>query len=277
MTNSASQETITAPAAHLVRSLGVRDLTFLSVVAVANINIVPVVAANGPSTVWLWMLALLFFFLPQGIAVVELSRRFPGEGGLYVWAKQSFGDLHGFLCGWSYWTTNMFFIPTLLFYFIGLVTYVGGPRLGHMAESPALFAIFTVSLLWLTAFANILGIGVGKWVNNIGALGTLVAFAALIILGAVCISKFGVKLEPGGFRLHKLDLGVISSFGVICFGLVGLELGCVMGDEIRNPQKDVPRGVLYGGVLAGLQYLGATLALLLAIRQADMKVLQGVL
>ena len=266
-----------APVAHLKRSLGVWDLTWLSVVAIANLNIVPVVAASGPTTMWLWLLALLFFFLPQGIGVIELSHRFPGEGGVYVWTKEMFGDLHGFLCGWCYWTANMFFIPALLFYLLGLVTYVGGPTLGRMAENPLAFGILTITLLWLTALANILGIGVGKWVNNIGGLGTLFASAVLIVLGAICVWKFGISLPASSFRLEKVDFGVISSFGVICFGLVGLELGCVMGDEIRDPQKSVPKGVLYGGVLSGLQYLGATLALLLAIRQADMKVLQGFL
>lgn len=277
MADPISSETIAAPAAYLKRSLGVWDLTWLSVVAVANLNVVPVVAASGPTTVWLWIAALLFFFLPQGLAVIELSHRYPGEGGVYVWAKQMFGDLHGFLCGWCYWTANMFFIPALLFYLLGLVTYVGGPALGRMAENPLFFGTLTISLLWLTAFANIRGIGVGKWVNNVGGLGTLLAAAVLILLGGICVARFGVSLPASSFRLEKIDLNVVSSFGVICFGLVGLELGCVMGDEIRNPRKSVPKGVLYGGVLSAVQYLGATLALVLAIRQADMKVLQGVL
>ena len=69
----------------------------------------------------------------------------------------------------------------------------------------------------------------------------------------------------------------MSSFGVICFGLVGLELGPVMGDEIRDPQRSVPQGVLRGGILAGLVYVTATLALLLAVPQQEVKVLQGVL
>jgi len=86
----------------------------LAVVAVVNLNVVPVIAANGRGTLWLWLAALLFFFLPQGIAVIELSHHMPGEGGAYLWAKHSFGEFHGFLCGWLYWTSNMFFVPTLL-------------------------------------------------------------------------------------------------------------------------------------------------------------------
>jgi amino acid transporter len=265
------------PVPHLKRALGVWDLTWLSVVAVANLNVVPVIAAAGPTTIWLWTAALLLFFLPQGIGVIELSHQFPGEGGVYVWAKQMFGDLHGFLCGWCYWTANMFFIPSLLFYLLGLCAYVGGPALARLAENPLFFGSLTISLLWLTALANIQNVGIGKWVNNIGGLGTLAAAVILILLGAICVAKFGVNLPRSAFRLNRLDLNAFSSFGLICFGLVGLELGCVMGDEIDNPARSVPRGVLYGGVLCALQYVGATLALLLAVPHSDMKVLQGVL
>jgi amino acid transporter len=159
---------IETPVAHLKRALRVWDLTFLCVVAVLNLNLVPVIAANGPVTVWLWVAALLLFFLPQGIAVIELSHHFPQEGGIYVWTKEMFGDLHGFLCGWCYWTNNMFYIPTLLFYLVGIVTYMGGRYVHALSASPLFFFCLTVGLLWVMALANIRGLGVGKWVNNAG-------------------------------------------------------------------------------------------------------------
>jgi amino acid transporter len=265
------------PVPHLKRALGVWDLTWLTVVAVANLNVLPVIAAAGPTTMWLWLMALLFFFLPQGIAVIELSRQFPSEGGVYVWTKEMFGDFHGFICGWCYWTSNMFFIPSLLFYLLGVFAYVGGPGLARLAENPLFFGSITITLLWLTAFANIRNVGIGKWVNNIGGLGTLAAALVLIVLGAVCVWRFGVSLPASAFRLDHMDISTFSTFGVVCFALVGLELGCVMGDEIDNPRRSVPRGVFYGGGLSALQYVGATLALLLAVRESDMKVLSGVL
>lgn len=261
---------------HLRRALGVWDLTWLAIVAVANLNVVPVIAAAGPTTMWLWAAALLFFFLPQGIGVIELSHRYPQEGGVYVWSKEMFGDLHGFLCGWCYWTSNMFFIPTLLFYLLGIASYTGGASVARLNDSALIFGLLAIGLIWLTAFANMAGIGVGKWVNNIGGVGTLIAASLLIALGLIAVARFGVSLPASSFRFGRVDWSVLSSFGLICFALVGLELGCVMGDEIRDPQRSVPRGVLYGGVLSGLQYVGATLALLLAVSQKDMKVLQGV-
>ena len=65
---------------HLKRVLGRWDLVALFVVAVFNLNVVPSIAANGGVTVWLWIVSLLLFFWPQGIAVIELAHRFPGEG-----------------------------------------------------------------------------------------------------------------------------------------------------------------------------------------------------
>ena len=82
---------------HLKRVLGRGDLVLLFVVAVFNLNVVPSIAANGGVTVWLWIVSLILFFWPQGIAVIELAHRYPGEGGVYLWAKEVFGDFHGFL------------------------------------------------------------------------------------------------------------------------------------------------------------------------------------
>jgi amino acid transporter len=261
----------------LKRALGAWDLTFLSVVAIANLNLVPVIAANGPITVWLWLAALLFFLLPQGITVIELAHRHPAEGGLYVWTKDAFGDFHGFMCGWAYWTTNMFYLPTLLFYLGGILAYAGPKSVAGLAENRVFFFLFTVGLLWLTALLNIRGIGVGKWVNNSGGWGTLVGTVVLVGLAIAVVWRHGFALPASSFAIRGLDWGIMSSFGVICFGLVGLELGPVMGDEIRDPQRSVPQGTLRGGILAGLVYVSATLALLLAVPQQEVKVVQGVL
>jgi amino acid transporter len=268
---------VNTPAVHLKRALRVWDLTFLCVVAILNLNVVPVIAANGPVTLWLWIGALLLFFLPQGIAVIELSHHFPQEGGIYVWAREMFGDLHGFLCGWCYWTNNMFFIPTLLFYVVGIVTYTLGRYMPGLSENRVFFFCLAVGLLWVTAVANIRGLGVGKWVNNAGGIGAIITALLLIALATFVVSRYGITVPASSFGIQKLDWKIVSSFGVICFGLVGLELGSVMGDEIHDPGRSVPRSVLLGGTISGILYMGATIALLLAIPPHDVSVVQGIL
>ncbi len=261
---------------HLKRVLGRRDLVLLFVVAIFNLNVVPSIAANGGATVWLWIVSLLLFFWPQGIAVIELAHRYPGEGGVYLWAKEVFGDFHGFLSGWCYWTNNMLYVPTVMLYFVGVSVFVLGPNHQALADNKVFALIVALVLLTVLVVLNIVGLGVGKWVNNLGGIGTGIAAAALIGLGFMIWLRFGTNVTAADFHIPANPRFVLNSFGVICFGLVGLELASVMGDEIQEPRRTLPGAVAWGGALSGLLYIGATLTLLIAVSKDEISVLQGI-
>ena len=131
-------------------------------------------------------------------------------------------------------------------------------------------------LLVVLVVLNIVGLGVGKWVNNLGGIGTGIAAATLIGLGLVIWLRFGTTVSSADFRIPANPRFVLNSFGVICFGLVGLELASVMGDEIQDPRRTLPGAVAWGGVLSGLLYIGATLTLLIAVSKDQISVLQGI-
>jgi glutamate:GABA antiporter len=131
-------------------------------------------------------------------------------------------------------------------------------------------------LLAILVVLNVIGLGVGKWINNLGAIGTGIAAAVLIGLGIIVWFRFGTTVTTADFQIPANPRFVLNSFGVICFGLVGLELASVMGDEIENPQRILPGAVAWGGVLSGLLYIGATLTLLIAVSKQDISVLQGI-
>ena len=278
-------EVTTAPAAspaseperpHLKRVLGRRDLVLLFVVAVFNLNVLPSIAANGGVTVWLWLISLLLFFWPQGIAVIELAHRYPGEGGVYLWAKEVFGDFHGFLSGWCYWTNNMMYVPTVMLYFVGVSVFVLGPSHAGLADNRTFALVASVVLLSLLVILNVVGLGVGKWINNLGGIGTFIAAFLLMGLGVIVCLKFGTNIHWADFQVPANPRFVLNSFGVICFGLVGLELASIMGDEIENPRKTLPGAVAWGGLLSGFLYIGATLTLLVAVDKNSISVLQGI-
>jgi amino acid transporter len=280
-----SDEVTTAPAAspasdperpHLRRVLGRRDLVLLFVVAVFNLNVLPSIAANGGVTVWLWLISLLLFFWPQGIAVIELAHRYPGEGGVYLWAKEVFGDFHGFLSGWCYWTNNMMYVPTVMLYFVGVSVFVLGPSHAGLADNRTFALVASVVLLSLLVILNVVGLGVGKWINNLGGIGTFIAAFLLMGLGVIVCLRFGTNIHWADFQVPTNPRFVLNSFGVICFGLVGLELASIMGDEIENPRKTLPGAVAWGGVLSGFLYIGATLTLLVAVDKNSISVLQGI-
>jgi glutamate:GABA antiporter len=261
---------------HLKRVLGRWDLVLLFVVAVFNLNVVPSIAANGGVTVWLWLISLLLFFWPQGIAVIELSHRYPGEGGVYLWAKEVFGDFHGFFSGWCYWTNNMMYVPTVMLYFVGVSVFVLGPTHHGLADNKIFALGASAALLILLTVLNIVGLGIGKWLNNLGGIGTGIAAGTLILLGVIAYLRFGTTVTAAEFRIPADPKFVLNAFGVMCFGLVGLELASIMGDEIRDPRRTLPGAVAWGGIISGALYIGVTLVLLIAIGKNDISVLQGI-
>ena len=267
---------VTETQPHLKRVLGQRDLVLLFVVAVFNLNVLPSIAANGGVTIWLWIISLVLFFWPQGIAVIELAQRYPGEGGVYLWAKEVFGDFHGFLSGWCYWTNNMMYVPTVLLYFVGVSVFVLGESHHGLADNKYFASGACLFLLLVLVVLNVIGLGVGKWINNVGAIGTFVAAGLLMGLGLIVWTRFGSDVTWADFQIPANPGFVLNSFGVICFGLVGLELASVMGDEIQEPAKTLPGAVAWGGVLSGALYIGATLTLLIAVSKSQISVLQGI-
>jgi amino acid transporter len=166
-------------------------------------------------------------------------------------------------------------VPTVLLYFVGISVYIAGPRARGLADNPWFALGASMVLLALLVVLNVLGLGVGKWVNNLGGIGTAVTAITLIGLGILVTLRFGIKMTAAEFQIPG-DVRLLGSFGVICFGLVGLELASVMGDEIEDPRRTLPGAVAWGGVISGVLYIGATLTLLLAVSKQDIGVLQGV-
>ncbi|MCX5789334.1 MAG: APC family permease [Elusimicrobia bacterium] len=272
----ASSENAPPELAQLKRVLGRWDLVAFFVVAVFNLNVVPSIAANGGSTIWLWLVSMVLFLIPQAIAVIELSHHYPGEGGVYLWTKKYFGDFHGFLSGWCYWTNNMLYVPTIMLYFVGVSVFVLGPGHQHLADNKAFAVTVSLLLLAILVAVNIVGTVLGKWLSNISGVVTAVATVTLVSLGAVVCLRHGTALTAADFRIPSDIRSPLNSFGVICYGLVGLELASIMGDEIREPRRVLPFAVTLGGVVAGLLYIVSTLTMLAAVDKKDINVIQGV-
>ena len=261
----------------LHRVLGRRDLILLFIVAVANLNLVPPIAASGPLALWLWFFALTMFFWPQGAAVTELSQKWPGEGGIYLWAKKSFGEKHGFLAGWTYWLTNVVYLPTVVLSCVGVGLYILGPETRRLSEKPVFTGIVSILVIVGLMLLNIRGLNLGKWVNNIGGLATAAGACVLCGLAILIMRHHTSSLHFTQLRPSGMDWRVLTAFGTICYSLVGLDLASIMGGEIREPKRDLPISILIGGLAAGLIYLGTTISMLVALPQQQIGVLAGIL
>ncbi len=87
--------------AQLRKTMGFWDVLLFNIATVLGPRWIAAAGHNGTSSISLWVLAAVFFFVPGALVINELSSRFPEEGGLYVWSREAFGDFLGFIAGWT--------------------------------------------------------------------------------------------------------------------------------------------------------------------------------
>jgi amino acid transporter len=250
----------------LKRALRFRDLTLFYIVSGLSVRWVATAAAAGASTLVVWVFALFGFFVPLAACVIELSSRYPAEGGLYVWTREAFGDFSGFIAAWTYWMSNLPYFPAVLYFGAGSILFAFGARGERLAADSRYYLLF--ALLWLGAITvtNILGVNAGKWLNNVSSLGSLLPISMLIVLGSISAARYG---SATSFAWPELvphpSLKNAIFWSTIFFAFGGCEAGSFMGEEIENPRRVIPHALLVGGAIFAAAYIAGTSALLVAL------------
>lgn len=262
----------------LHRTLGVTDLVFLNIAAILGIRWLSTAAQMGPSSLVLWVLAVVIFFIPSGLTVMELSSRDSGEGGIYLWIKAAFGEQHGFIAGWAYWVNNLFYFPGLLLFIAGAFLFFGGSEWLGLGESGLYNAAFSLTLLWLVIGTNVIGLERGKWIQNIGAIATGAVFVVLAVGGIWAWAKHGsaTSITSASMLPNFSDFSTLTFFATMTFAFAGLELGPVMGGEIKNPARSLPRSMLISGLIIATIYIAGTGLLMVAVPEGEINVISGI-
>ncbi len=263
----------------LRRALSLRDLVLFNLVAVIGLRWLATAAKSGPSALTLWVLAALLFFIPQGLAVSELSARYPNEGGIYAWTRRRFGEGHGFFCGWCYWIVNVLYYPQLLISSAVIATFVIGRGNSGLGESWPYVLTASLVALWLAVGLNIVGLATGKWLQNAGGIGTYLTGIILIGVWLIVLPKHP-SVTP--ITAHALvpnfkSLDAVNLWASIAFAFAGLELAPSMGDEIHDPSRTLPRAVYISAPLIAGIYIVGTAALLWLVPTGDINIVSGFL
>jgi len=258
------------------RVLGFRDLLLFYVVTGISLRWIATAAAAGPSSIVIWIGAWFCFYLPLALSVLELSSRYPGEGGLYVWSKRAFGEFSGFMAAWVYWTSNLPFFPAVLYFAASNILFVRQNAWGHLSSNATFYVIFSLITLSLATLLNIVGLDIGKWLNNVGALAMWIPAAIVIVMGLIAWHRYG---SATSFTLHSMTPSThfndIIFWSVLTFAFGGCETASFMGEEIKNPRRTLPLALILSGVTVALCYIGGTAAILLAIPSSEVNSLQG--
>lgn len=267
-----------AATAGLRRTLGFRDLVLFYVATTFSVRWMATAAASGPSAIAVWLIACAAFFLPLVRCVLELSSRYPEEGGVYAWARHAFGGFAGFITGWSYWASNLPYLPSLLYFAAANALYAGGGRWQHLANDRGYFLIVSIAGLALAVAANLAGLQRGKWLIHLGAAGQWIPGALVVGLGITAWMRFGSATSFSGPALvPRVGLSEVIFWSTIAFAFGGVESASNLGDEIRDARRTVPRALIVGGVLIAAVYILGTVCLLLALPREDVSGLSGIL
>ena len=254
--------------AKLQKHFGRFDMFFFLVCTLVGLDTIGAVASNGAQG-FTWLIFLVpVFFIPYALLTSELGSTFTEEGGPYVWTKLALGRFAGGVNAIIYWISNPIWLGgslciTAVATFNSFFTNLGNWQY-----------VFGLAFIWISVWAAILSFGVGKWLPTIGAWGRMLVlsfFTATVVIYAI---KHGVHGVHGGD--FKPSYAVfIALVPVLFFNYVGFELPNAAGDEMKDPQKDVPFTVIRSAFMAVVLYGAPILAILLVLPLSQVSSLGG--
>jgi amino acid transporter len=124
---------------------------------------------------------------------------------------------------------------------------------------------------------NIIGLNIGKWLQNAGGVGTYVPLVILVLVAAVVCWKHGSATQfTLGNMLPTWNWDTVNFWSQIAFAFTGLELVSAMSEEVRDPRRTLPRAVFGAGALIALMYILGTFAILSLLPAAQIDPQSGV-
>jgi len=262
----------------LKRVLSLRDVVLFYVVAIVGLRWLATAAAAGPSALVIWLIAAVGLFAPLAVATTELASRHPEEGGIYVWVRHAFGNFAGFMAAWLYWISNLVYLPGQLYFMAGNGLFMGGSRGAALANDATFYIVASLFGIALAIGLNTVGLSVGKRLHNLGAQSTWVTVAVLLAMAALAVWRFG-SATPLSLRALRPSVRIedIYFWSTIAFAFGGFEAASLMGEEIQDARRTVPRAVAWSGIAITAIYVLGTAAILVALPAGRVSGLQGIM
>lgn len=258
------------------KTLGVFALVMINVIAVDSLRSLPFSAVYGFSLVFFYLIGALFFFFPTALVSAELATAWPDKGGVYVWVREAFGELWGFIIIWLQWIYNVVWYPTILTFMGGILAYLFNPQL---AENKFYMLTIILVFFWGATIVNCFGMRLSSWISTVGALiGTLLPMLFITILGCMWIHQgqpLQIKFDTGSFLPDLTHLNNLSFILAVIFGLVGMEMSATHADEVKKPERAFPRAIFYSSILILFSLVLSSLAIAIVVPHGTLNVVTG--
>ena len=248
------------------------DMTLFTVAAILVIDTLAPSAAIGPSSISWWIITLVLFFIPYGLITAELGTTYPEQGGLYVWVRNAFGERWAARTTWLYWINVALWMPSVYVLFAGMFAQLFIPDLSLWGQ-----ILIGILMTWVTVVIGIIALDIGKWVPNIGALMKALIMLVIGVGAFVYAARHGVANDLS-FRniLPSWDAGLYF-LPVIVYNFMGFELMSGAGEEMQNPQRDIPRAIITAGLLIAFFYLMGRIGMLMALPAEQLGLVTGII
>ena len=210
-------------------------------------------AAIGNSQYFWWLFLIIAFCVPYGMISAELGTTYQSEGGMYDWVKRAFGAKWASRVAWNYWINFPLWIASLA---VAVTDVIAG--IFDLELNIWVLLILQLGYTWLVSFLGTQRIGESKWIVNIGTFFKILFMVSLGLLGIYCFIKTGESANPiesAMDLLPSMDLLSLSFLSVIIFNFLGFEVVATFADDMENPSKEIPKALIYGGLLMAIFYI----------------------
>lgn len=268
-------EATAAPAAARRRVLGLRDATLFTLSAILVVDTLTASAAIGVQTIGWWILAIVFFLIPSAMITAELGTAYPDQGGIYSWVKRAFGERWASRTTYWYYVNVALWMPSVFLLFTGIFCQLFVSDWADWAAGKWWQVGIAIACTWAVVWVGVLTLDVGKWVNNLGAL-LKVAIILALGVGGVVVALGDGSANPITAGDALPSLGDAKTYlPVIIFMMLGFELISSLSEEVKQPEKIIPRTLFSSGAILAFLYVFATIGILLALPLSDLGLVEG--
>ena len=212
-------------------------------------------APFGSLSIGGWLFTTLGAVL-LALTLGRLSRRIPQSGGPYVYTREAFGPLAGFLVGWGYWIAIVTGTAAVA---VALVGYLGVFFPG-LLSSPLISALAALAFIWLIIGINARGLqSLGRvqlWTTVLKILPIL-----LVVLAGVMYFEVDYFQPPVGVEISTFSV-ITASATLTFWSFIGLESTTVSAESIANPKRNVPLSTTLGVLIVGFLYISGTVSVM---------------
>lgn len=263
------------------------DMIFITIAGIIGIDTLGAVSSNGAQALTWLLISAVTFLIPYGLLTAELGSTFTQEGGVYEWVKLAFGRIPASLASMLYWISNPLWVGGTLsvtaiaaikvFWFQNGNYVFFGSQTGNAVTEIVIALLF----IWGVTWSAILSLRVGKWLSVLGSYAKFALFALFVVLAVVYFTgghSTGAHIALGDI-VPTGNLGFIFSaiLPVLIFNWAGFELQNGAGEEMVDPQHDVPRSLIRAGIIAVIAYAIPITVILFTLSKSELSSASGFL